>query len=64
VSATPAPIAVGVATMHDDFDAVERWRAWSARGAKIDWETARTMNGIFFAIVLALSAWLVFQLLS
>ena len=63
VSATSAPMTADVAMMHDDSDAIERWRAWSARGAKTDRQVARTMNRIFIAIVLALSAWSVFQLL-
>jgi hypothetical protein len=64
VSATSAPMTAAVAMMRDDSDAVERWRAWSARGAKTDRQAARTMNRVFVALVLALSAWLVFQLLS
>lgn len=64
VSATAAPITVDVAMMRDESDAVERWRAWSTYGAKNDREMTRTMNRAFLAIGLALSAWLVFQLLS
>ena len=63
MNATRAPLTAQVA-MRDGSDAVERWRTWCARGAKIDRETARTMNRVFVAIVLALSAWFVFQLLS
>jgi hypothetical protein len=63
VSGTSAPMTADVAMMRDDSDAIERWRTWSARGAKTDRQAARTMNRVFVAIVLALSAWLVFQLL-
>jgi hypothetical protein len=64
VSATAAPITADDAMMRDESDAVERWRAWSTHGAKTDRQMTRTMNRVFVAIVLALSAWLVFQLLS
>jgi hypothetical protein len=64
VSATGAPITADVAIMRDESDAVERWRRWSTHGAEIDRQMARTMNRVFIAIFLALSAWLVFQLLS
>ena len=63
VSATVAPMTPDVPTMRDDPDEVERWRAWSARGANTDREMARTMNRVFAALILALSMWLVFQLL-
>ena len=65
VSTTDAPLTPDVAGLRDgDPDTNERWRAWRDRGAKSDRGTARTMNRIFVAIFLALSAWLVFQLLS
>jgi hypothetical protein len=64
LSATAAPITADVAMMRDESDGVERWRTWSAHGAKTDRQMAWTMNRVFVAIVLALSAWLVFQLLS
>jgi len=64
LSATAAPITADVAMMRDESDAVERWRTWYTHGAKTDRLMARTMTRVFVAIVLALSAWLVFQLLS
>ena len=64
VSATAAPITADVAMMRDESDAVERWRAWYTQGAKTDRQMTRTMNRVFVAILLALLAWLVFQLLS
>ena len=64
VSATAAPITADVVMTRDESDAVERWRAWSTHGVKTDRQMTRTMNRAFVAIVLALSAWLVFQLLS
>ena len=65
VSTTPAPLTPDVAGLRDDDpDSNERWLAWRDRGAKSDRETSRTMNRIFVALMLALSAWLVFQLLS
>jgi hypothetical protein len=45
-------------------DADERWRQWCVRGTTADRATARMMNGGFAALFVALSAWLVFQLLS
>jgi hypothetical protein len=54
-----------IASMPDgDPGAAERWRIWSARGLKHDRERARTIKRGFIALVAALSAWLVFQLLS
>ena len=47
-----------------DRDADERWRTWSARGAKSDRDTAWTINRVFAAIAIALLAWLVVQWLS
>ena len=64
MTATNAPMTADVAMMRDDFYTVERWRTWLAGGAKTDRQAARTMSRVFVAIVLALSAWLVFQLLS
>ena len=48
----------------DDPDTSERWLAWRARGAKLDRATAQTMTRLLVAIILAMSMWLVFQLLS
>ena len=65
VSPTHAPLTPDIAGPRDgDPNDTERWRAWRDRGAKSDRQTARTMNGIFLAILLVLSAWVVFQLLS
>jgi hypothetical protein len=65
VSTTPATLTPDVAALRDDDpDSNERWRAWRDRGAKSDRQSARTMNRVFVAIFVALSAWVVFQLLS
>jgi hypothetical protein len=64
-SATGRHPTPGVATVGGDGpDTHERWQTWRARGAKADRETARMTNRGFVALFLALSAWLVFQLLS
>ena len=47
-----------------DPDSDERWRRWCARGVTADQHTTRMMNSGFVAILVALSAWLVFQLLA
>ena len=56
---TVPPADIALIAVTDD----ERWRQWCARGATADRHTARMMNSGFVAIFVALSAWLVFQLL-
>jgi hypothetical protein len=64
-SATGGHLTPDVATTRkDDPETNERWQKWRTRGAKADRETARMTNRGFVALFLALSAWLVFQLLS
>jgi hypothetical protein len=63
-NATGDHLTPDVATKRGDDPGMDgRWRQWRARGAKADRDTARTMNTGFVAIFVALSAWLVFQLL-
>jgi len=65
VTATGAPSTPLVAATRDgDRDADGRWRVWRDRGARNDKDRARAINLVFVVIVIALSAWLVFQLIS
>jgi hypothetical protein len=63
-SATTPEIAAGLAARDSDPDANERWRAWRARGTKHDRETTQVINRSFVVMILALSGWLLLQLLG